>query len=88
MASLESEDKRMRELRAKELVEKKVFVEGVLSQLLHTCKPNLVRCEYEIWNWDEVVTVHCENGYTYKVNVSANSLIAIAEAVISKMVHK
>lgn len=36
----------------------------------------------------EFVIVTCSNGYQYKVNVSANSLAAIAEAVFSAMVCK
>ena len=37
---------------------------------------------------DEYIIVTCENGYSYKINVSCNSLAAIAEAVFSSMVYK
>lgn len=37
---------------------------------------------------DELVVIRCDNGYFYVVNVTANSLIAIAEAVIKAMVNK
>lgn len=36
----------------------------------------------------EFVIVTCENGYQYKVNVTADSLAAIGEAVFSAMVCK
>ena len=36
----------------------------------------------------EFVIVTCANDYTYRVNVTANSLAAIAEAVFSAMVCK
>ena len=37
---------------------------------------------------DEYVVVTCENGYRYEVNVSCNSLVAIAEAVFKQMACK
>ena len=36
----------------------------------------------------EYVIVTCENGYKYKINVTANSLAAIGEEVFTKMVCK
>ena len=36
----------------------------------------------------EFVIVTCENGYQYKLNVSADSLAAIGEEVFTKMVCK
>lgn len=36
----------------------------------------------------EFVIVTCENGYQYKINVSADSMCAIAEAVFTKMCCK
>lgn len=36
----------------------------------------------------EFVVVTCSNGYKYELNVSANSLAAIAEEVFTKMVCK
>lgn len=38
--------------------------------------------------YSEYVVVTCENGYQYFLNVSGNSLAAIAETVFSKMVCK
>ena len=41
------------------------------------------------WQPDgEWVVVTCANGYEYKINISGNSLAAIAEAVFSAMVCK
>ena len=36
----------------------------------------------------DYVLVHCDNGYRYEINVSGNSLCAIAEDVFSQMVCK
>jgi hypothetical protein len=36
----------------------------------------------------EFVIVHCANGYKYRVDVTANSLAAIAEEVFRRMVFK
>ena len=38
--------------------------------------------------YSEYVVITCENGYQYFVNVTANSLAAIAEEVFTKMVSK
>lgn len=41
------------------------------------------------WQPDgEWVVITCENGYQYKINVTANSLAAVAEAVFCAMVCK
>jgi hypothetical protein len=83
---------------------KRAFVENHLSETLRAAKPNLVRCEYMLGaeaNYRaveldnslciddfEYVVVTCENRYRYFVNVSANSLIAIATAVLEAMMYK
>lgn len=36
----------------------------------------------------DYVLVHCDNGYRYEINVSGNSLCAIAEEVFTKMACK
>ena len=44
--------------------------------------------EYIARDWQpdgEWVVVTCDNGYQYKINVTANSLCAIAEAVFTEM---
>lgn len=75
-----------------------------MSILLKMVKPNLVKCEivkgkdihvsdlmkdYERYNPDDdIVVVTCENGYTYKINVTCNSDISIVTEVFNKMVYK
>lgn len=68
---------------------KKDFVENELSSLVRKAKSHLVRCEYIVEDvHDEYVIVHCENGYKYKICVTANSLIGIAEAVVTFVICK
>lgn len=45
--------------------------------------PHICASEYE-----EYVVVTCENGYEYFLNVTANSLAAIAEAVFKYTIDK
>ena len=75
-------------------IQKKNFV-AELSKVLNMAKPHLVSCEYKLGEeldpnqpGGEYVIVTCENGYQYKLNVSANSLAAIGEEVFTKMVCK
>ena len=72
------------------------------GEVLHIAKPNLIRCELKLGkditkkahdetNYapdDEYVVVTCENGFTYKICVEANSLNAIASAIFTSMAHK
>ena len=74
--------------------QKKNFVTE-LSKVLNMAKPHLVSCEYKLGEeidtdhpGGEYVIVTCENGYQYKLNVSANSLAAIGEEVFVKMACK
>lgn len=69
-----------------------------LEKLLRMAKPNLIKCEYLLgqqipenigqYSEDEYVVITCENGCKYYVNVTCNSLIAIANEVFAKMTHK
>lgn len=84
-------------------MDKKEFVTK-LGELLAIAKPNLVKCELVKGNEievselnkayerympdDDYVLVTCENGYSYKINVTANSLSAIAQEVFTKMAYK
>lgn len=74
-------------------MQKKNFV-AKLSEVLNMAKPHLT-CEYKLGEeidknhtGGEYVIVTCENGYQYKLNVSANSLAAIGEEVFTAMVCK
>lgn len=70
------------------------------GELLKDAKPHLVSCEYKLgsemppklheryYDNDEYVLVTCENGYTYSIMITANSLCSIAEAIFSKMAYK
>ena len=71
------------------------------GELLHIAKPNLISCELKLGRDipvksfetgyapdEEYVVVTCENGYTYKICVEANSLAAIAAVIFANMSHK
>lgn len=62
-----------------------------MSILLQMVKPHLIKCEYvkpDLEYDDAYVIVTCENGHQYKIDVTANSDIAIVNDVFSKMTHK
>jgi len=70
------------------------------GELLKVAKPHLVSCEYRLGNEmppskikkypdeDEYVLITCENGYTYDIFITGNSLMSTATAIFSKMTHK
>ena len=71
------------------------------GELLRIAKPHLVSCELMLGkdiplkpcahgyaSEEEYVVVTCDNGYSYKICVEANSLAAIAGAIFSSMAHK
>ena len=71
------------------------------GELLNIAKPHLINCELKLGKDiktnpfetafaldEEYVVVLCDNGYTYKICVEANSLIAIATAIFNGMAHK
>ena len=69
-------------------MDKKPFV-NELGKVLNMAKPNLVSCEYvSSDDGEEYVFVTCENGYQYKVNVTADNLTGIMVDVINAMQHK
>ena len=73
-------------------MKKKEFV-AQLSKTLNMAKPHLT-CEYKLGEeigkgkGDEYVVVTCANGYQYHINVTADSLICMAEEVFRAMVAK
>lgn len=80
-------------------MDKKEFV-NKCGELLRIAKPHLVSAEYRIGaempkskftryvQDDEYVLITCENGFTYGVNITANSLNAIAEEIFRAMSNK
>jgi len=71
------------------------------GELLNIAKPHLLKCEFVLGKHiarknhhtgfapdDEYVVVTCENASTYEINITGNSLGAIAEAIFTKMVYK
>ena len=70
------------------------------GELLKVAKPHLVSCEYRLGSEmppskikkyldeDEYVLITCENGCTYDILISGNSLISIASAIFREMTHK
>ena len=69
-------------------MDRKEFVEQTLSEILRMAKPNLVRCEHLEKDEDEFCRVHCENGCSYDINISYDSLAAIVLDVFNKMINK
>lgn len=72
------------------------------GELLNIAKPSLTKCELKLGKDipanelmherfvpdDEYVLIMCANGYTYKLLVEANSLVAIAEEIFKSMANK
>ncbi|MEF9983755.1 MAG: hypothetical protein RR806_07510 [Oscillospiraceae bacterium] len=70
------------------MISKPEFVQAV-GELLRLAKPNLVKCEYEeAVKGKENVKVTCDNGHCYYVNITGDSLCAIAEDVFDVMSGK
>ena len=58
------------------------------GELLAIAKPHLVKCEYFTRYEEEFVQVTCENGHKYEINITANSLAAIAYQIFNEMRFK
>lgn len=77
-----------KDYRSAVIAKKKEFVEK-LSEIISSSKPNLVKTEYFYDNdGDETVVVTCDNGYTYTIDVTADSLAAIVTDVYSVIKDK
>lgn len=63
----------------------KQFVETIMSETFAVATPWLDHLEYDEDN--EIVTIVCENGYTYKVNVAMDSNRAIILDVIKEVLR-
>ena len=82
-----------------EIIDKKKFVKKC-GEILRIAKPHLVGYDYKLGkdlpsgkfeqylDDDEFVVVKCENGYSYKLDVTSNSMISIAAEIFNRMVHK
>lgn len=76
----------------KDYLEKKEFVVK-LNEVLNMAKPHLT-CEFKLGEeigknaGDEYVVVTCANGYQYHINVSCDSLAAVALDVFRAIVAK
>lgn len=72
---------------------RKMFVEK-LGELIAIAKPNLVRCEHikvnedDVDDQDEMVRVHCENGFYYDIDITADSEMAIISDVSKRIMYK
>lgn len=80
-------------------MDKKDFIKKC-GELLSEAKPHLIKCEYKLGkemplnqfekylDEDEYVLITCENGHTYSLLISGNSLCATATTIFSEMSHK
>lgn len=70
-------------------LKKKRFVEHELAQLLKAANSKIINVTYGIKDdADETVYVTMENGCGYEIDVSADSLMAIAKDVTNTMMYK
>lgn len=65
-------------------MEKKTFVKGTFSETISEACSWIDHLEYDEGN-EEIVTIVCRNGYTYKVNVTADSKTAIVSDVMREI---
>ena len=69
-------------------MERKTFVETTLNETVSTAFKYIDHIEYAEHNEDyfgfETVTIVCNNGYKYHVNIQCDSLGAIIEDVVKE----
>lgn len=66
--------------------EKKRFVEGEFLSMLKECDIGVTGCDYWLnGSLEEFVTVHFDNGFSRKVNVTGDSNKAIVEDVLGRI---
>lgn len=71
---------------------KKNFVTRELSRCIAASHPGVVKLEYHMhddgdgWQYDEIVIIRFDSGFTKRVNVTGNSLHAIVVDVLSALV--
>ena len=71
-----------------EKMKKARFVENHLLQTLHSANDKITGCKFVDENDNEFVVVTMINGCQYKIDVSADSLMAIAADVCKYMTYK
>lgn len=69
-------------------MDKKVFVEKELNSIMTIANPDIAWLEYIINDIGEFVIVTMSNNYHYKIDVTADSLIALIADVVNFMVWK
>lgn len=70
------------------LTNKALFVEKELYFLLHAANENIDDTTYCADNGEEWVLVSMKNGHVYDIDITADSLIAIAHDVINFMMYR
>lgn len=66
----------------KDKMDKTLFVHNELQALLKTANSSISKVEYIETDTGEFVIVTIVTGYSYRINVTGNSLLAIASDVI------
>lgn len=64
-------------------MDKTLFIHNELQALLKRVNPNIAKVEYMKTDTGEFVIVTIVSGYSYRVNITGNSLIEIASDVIN-----
>ena len=67
------------------LEEKREFVNCELTSLIYKVGNSIARLIYQYDNGDEFVTIEYRNGHNQKVDVTADSLIALARDVLKEI---
>ena len=72
-------------IQSKVLEEKRQFVNCELTSLIYKVDSSVARLRYEYDNGDEFVTIEYRNGHNQKVDVTADSLVALARDVLKEI---
>lgn len=70
-------------------IEKQRFISTHLYEMLHSANSNIIKCQYKRQsNNDEYAEITMKNGCQYSINVTGDSIIAIAADVCKYMLYK
>ena len=72
-------------VQSKVLEEKRQFVNCELTSLVYKVDSSVALLRYEYENGDEFVTIEYRNGHNQKVDVTADSLVALARDVLKEI---